>query len=192
MIARVQGRVESQESNALIVAVNGLGLRVLVPGPCAAAAEVGEPVVLFTYLHVRENELSLYGCATEEELLLFEQLLSVSGIGPKLAMSMLSAMSAEALCRAISQEQPGLLSRVPGVGKRTAEKIVFDLKDKVAAAVGPTGVAQLTDADAEVIEALTGLGYSVVEAQRAVQSVPRDVTEVEDRLRIALASFARP
>jgi len=192
MIARLQGRVEARDKGALIVAVNGLGLRVLVPAPCAAGAQVGEPVALFTYLHVRENELSLYGCSSEEELSLFEQLLSVSGIGPKLAMSMLSAMSADALCQAISQEQPEFLTRVPGVGKRTAEKIVFDLKDKVTAGAIPTGLASLTDADTEVIDALTGLGYSIVEAQRAVQSVPREVTTVEDRLRMALGYYTRP
>jgi len=192
MIARLQGRVEARDKNALVVAVNGLGLKVLVPTPCAAAAQVGEPVALFTYLHVRENELSLYGCPSEEELSLFEMLLSVSGVGPKLAMSILSAMSADALYLAIGQEQPELLTRVPGVGKRTAEKIVFDLKDKVAAEAGPMELASLTDADTEVIDALTGLGYSIVEAQRAVQSVPREVTTVEERLRMALAYFVRP
>ena len=192
MIARLQGRVEARGKGALIVSVNGIGLRVLVPAPCAAGAQLGEPVALFTYLHVRENELSLYGCASEEDLSLFELLLSVSGVGPKLAMSMLSAMSADALCQAIGQEQPELLSRVPGVGKRTAEKIVFDLKDKVAAEAVRTGFASLTDADTEVIDALTSLGYSVVEAQRAVQSIPREVTTVEDRLRMALAYFIRP
>ncbi|HUW13144.1 MAG TPA: Holliday junction branch migration protein RuvA [Anaerolineae bacterium] len=192
MIARLQGRVEARDKNALVVAVNGLGLKVLVPTPCAAAAQVGEPVALFTYLHVRENELSLYGCPSEEELSLFEMLLSVSGVGPKLAMSILSAMSADALYLAIGQEQPELLTRVPGVGKRTAEKIVFDLKDKVAAEAGPMELASLTDADTEVIDALTGLGYSIVEAQRAVQSIPREVTTVEERLRMALAYFVRP
>jgi len=147
---------------------------------------------LFTYLHVRENELSLYGCSSEEELSLFELLLSVSGVGPKVAMSMLSAMSADALCLAIAQEQPEFLTRVPGVGKRTAEKIVFDLKDKVTAEAGPAGLASLTHADTEVIDALTSLGYSIVEAQRAVQSIPPEVTAVEGRLRLALAYFARP
>lgn len=192
MIARLQGRVAARDKNALIVEVNGLGLRVLVPAPVLAAAQVGEPVALFTYLHVRENELALYGCGSEEELALFEQLLTVSGVGPKVSLALLSAMSPEALRRAIGQEQPELLARVPGVGKKTAEKIVFHLKDKVPAEAVPEGLAALTEADTQVIEALTSLGYSIVEAQRAVQSVPPEVTEVEERLRLALAYFARP
>jgi Holliday junction DNA helicase RuvA len=191
MIARLQGRVAAQEKSALIVEVNGLGLRVLVPVPQAAAARVGEAVALFTYLHVRESELSLYGCATEEELALFEQLLSVSGVGPKVALSVLSAMSPDALYMAIGQNQPELLARVPGIGKRTAEKIVFHLKDKVPEGGVPEAVAALTEADTEVVDALIGLGYSVVEAQRAVQALPREVTEVEERLRLALAHFVR-
>lgn len=192
MIARLQGRVAARGKDYLIVEVNGLGFQVLVPAPVLAAAQVGEPVALFTHLHVRENELTLYGCGSEEELTLFEQLLSVSGVGPKAALALLSAMSPESLRLAIGQEHPELLARVPGIGKKTAEKIVFDLKDKMAVEAVPEGLVALTEADAEVIDALTSLGYSIVEAQRAVQSVPPEVTEVEERLRLALAYFARP
>lgn len=192
MIARLQGRVAAHSDGALIVEVNGLGFRVLVPAPVLAAAQVGEPMALFTHLHVRENELTLYGFGSEEELALFQQLLSVSGVGPKAALSLLSAMSPDALRLAIGQEQPELLARVPGIGKKTAEKIVFDLKDKMAVEPVPEGLAALTEVDAEVIDALTGLGYSIVEAQRAVQSVPPEVTEVEERLRLALAYFVKP
>ncbi len=192
MIARLQGRVAARDKDSLIVEVNGLGFRVLVPAPVLAAAQVGEPVALFTYLHVRENELTLYGCGSEEELALFQQLLSVSGVGPKVTLALLSAMSPDALRLAIGQEQPELLSRVPGIGKRTAEKIIFHLKDKIPVEAVPEGLAALTEADTEVIDALTSLGYSIVEAQRAVQSVPREVTEVEERLRLALAYFVRP
>jgi Holliday junction DNA helicase RuvA len=192
VIARLQGRVAARDKDSLIVEVNGLGFRVLVPAPVLAAAQVSEPVALFTYLHVRENELTLYGCGSEEELALFQQLLSVSGVGPKVTLALLSAMSPDALRLAIGQEQPELLSRVPGIGKRTAEKIIFHLKDKIPVEAVPEGLAALTEADTEVIDALTSLGYSIVEAQRAVQSVPREVTEVEDRLRMALAYFVKP
>jgi len=154
MIARLQGRVAARGKDYLIVEVNGLGFQVLVPAPVLAAAQVGEPVALFTHLHVRENELTLYGCGSEEELTLFEQLLSVSGVGPKAALALLSAMSPESLRLAIGQEQPELLARVPGIGKKTAEKIVFDLKDKMAVEAVPEGLAALTEADAEVIDAL--------------------------------------
>jgi len=154
MIARLQGRVAARSDSALIVEVNGLGFRVLVPAPVVTAAQVGEPVALFTHLHVRENELTLYGFGSEEELALFQQLLSVSGVGPKAALALLSSMSPDALRLAIGQEQPELLARVPGIGKKTAEKIVFDLKDKIPVEAVPEGLAALTEADTEVIDAL--------------------------------------
>ncbi len=122
----------------------------------------------------------------EEELALFENLIGVSGVGPKLALNVLSGMAPDALRLAIGQEQPDLLARVPGIGKKTAQKIVLELKDKVGPVEVAEGLAALTEADAAVIDALTALGYSIVEAQRAVQGLPRDVTDVEERLRAAL------
>jgi len=192
MIATLQGRVVSRGQRSLVVQVNGVGFRVFAPTHQLDSAREGEPVALFTYLHVRESELTLYGCSSEEELRLFEQLISVSGVGPKAALALLSSMPADTLCLAIVREQSDVLERAPGVGRRTAEKIVFDLKDKVAVLELPEGMSALTDADAEVIEALTALGYSVVEAQRSVQRLPREVTDVGERLRQALQWLARP
>jgi Holliday junction DNA helicase RuvA len=192
MIATLQGRVVSRGQQSLVIQVNGIGLRVFAPSHLLDSAPEGEPIALFTYLHVRESELTLYGCSSEEELRLFEQLISVSGVGPKAALALLSSMPAETLCLAIMREQSDVLERAPGIGRRTAEKIVFDLKDKVAVHEMPEGMAALTDADGEVIEALTALGYSVVEAQRSVQRLPRDVTDVGERLRLALQLLAKP
>lgn len=191
MIASVEGRVRAATKDALVVDIGGIGLRVAVPQPTLAAARVGEPIFLHTYLVVREDELALIGFASEDELDLFGKLIGVSGIGPRLGLAILSAMAPDALRLAISQEQPDLLARVPGIGKKTAQKIVLELKDKVGAVEVAEGLAALTEADAAVIDALTALGYSIVEAQRAVQSLPRDLTDVEDRLRRALASFSR-
>lgn len=192
MIASVEGRVLARGKDHLIVGLGGLGVKVFVPAPLLAQAQPGEPVFLHTYLHVREQELTLFGFGEAQELALFEALLGVPGVGPRSAMALLSAMAVDALRLAISQEQPGVLARVPGIGRKTAEKIVLELKDKVAVAEGiPAELAALTEADAEVIDALTALGYSIVEAQRAVQALPRDVTSVEDRLRLALASFGK-
>lgn len=191
MIARLQGTLVARGKDHVVVDVGGIGFAVRVPAPLLASAPLGEAVALFTHLHVRAEELALYGFQTEEELRLFELLLTVPGVGPRTALALLSAMPPDALRLAISQEQADLLGRIPGIGPKTAKKIVFDLKDKVGLAAGvPEGLAALTAADAEVIEALTALGYSIVEAQRAVQSVPREVTEVEERLRRALAYFA--
>ena len=191
MIASVEGRINARTQDALIVNVGGVGLRVLCTQPALAAARQGDLILLYTHLVVREDDLMLVGFATEEELFLFESLLRVQGIGPKLALSVLSSMAPDTLRLAISQEQPELLSRVPGIGRKTAQKIVLELRDKIGAPELAEGLAALTEADAAVIDALTTLGYSVVEAQRAVQGLPRDVTDVEDRLRRAMASLAK-
>ena len=189
MIASVEGRVAARGPNALIVNVGGIGLRVLCPQTVLATARVGEPVLLFTHLIVREDELTLVGFANEDELTLFEQLITVTGVGPRLALGLLSAMAPDSLRLAIGQEQPEVIARAPGIGKKTAQKIVLELRDKVGLAEAPEGLAALTEADSAVIDALTALGYSIVEAQRAVQGLPKDLTDVEERLRRALASF---
>jgi Holliday junction DNA helicase RuvA len=189
MIASIHGRVEAVTKDGLIVTVAGIGLRVSCPQATRATARVGEPITLHTHLVVREDELALVGFTSTEELTLFEQFISVSGVGPKLGLSLLSAMAPDALRLAIGQEQPDLLARIPGIGKKTAQKIVLELKDKVGPVEVAEGLAALTEADAAVIDALTALGYSIVEAQRAVQSLPRDITDVEERLRRALTSF---
>lgn len=189
MIASVEGRLSAIEKRAIVVRVGGIGLRIYVPDSfCARCGPVGSTVSLHTHLHLREDEISLYGCDTEDELRLFEQLLGVSGVGPRLAMSLLSTLSADAIRNAIVTEQSSILSSVPGVGTKIAKKLIFDLKDKIqfAGVVAPT-MPQHIDQDSEVMAALTTLGYSVVEAQTALQHVPPDVTDVEDRLRAALA-----
>ena len=180
MIRQVRGSVVAAGDNYLIVeagdAAAGIGLRVFTPEPTAARCLVGDPVGLHTHLHVRENELSLYGFEQQDELAIFEALLGVSGVGPKVALAALGALTPESL-------------RLP-VSNRTAEKVVVELKDKLAPAEGDlAALATAPDADAEVMEALTSLGYSVVEAQRALQQIPADVTGVEERLRLALSRF---
>ncbi len=189
MISILEGTIYAKLNDALIVMVGGVGLRVLVPQPLLKASRAGEPVFLHTHLVVREDELSLIGFATDDELDLFHKLITVSGVGPKLALSVLSNMAPDALRMAIGQEHAEMLARVPGIGKRTAGKIVLELKDKMGEVEISEGLAALTEADAAVIDALTALGYSIVEAQRAVQGLPRDVTDVEERLRRALSSF---
>lgn len=190
MISTIEGRVLSRGRDHLVIGLGGLGIRVQVPADLLASARPGDSLHLYTHFHVREQELALFGFAEAQDLALFEMLLGVQGVGPRLALATLSAMPADALRLAISQEQPGVVARVPGIGKKTAQKIVLELKDKIAITEGvPPELAALSEADAEVIDALTSLGYSIVEAQRAVQALPQDVTDVEERLRLALASF---
>ncbi len=192
MIANLKGRVEARGKDYVVVGVGGIGFKVYVPMSVLETSEgLGRQVELFTHLHVRENGLTLYGCGSEDELALFELLLGVSGVGPRLALTMLSTMSPDSLRLAIAQANAMVLTRVPGIGPKVANKIIFHLKDKIAVEVGPEAVPFLTDADAEVIAALTSLGYSVVEAQSAIQTLPAEEMEIEERVRLALAYFAR-
>jgi Holliday junction DNA helicase RuvA len=193
MIDRLSGTVWSTSEDHIVVRVGGVGLHVRVPvGVLAQLDDLGQPVELFTHLHVRENEWALFGFLTEEELTLFKLLLSISGVGPKVAMALLGTVSPDALRQAVVQEEPGLLSRVPGIGPKTARAIIFHLKDKIIPS-GVESVPLLSDTDAEVIAALTGLGFSLVEAQAALQSLPRDDgLPVEERVRQALTYFASP
>ena len=191
MIASLQGTVTATGKDFIVLQVGGLGFRVFVPQRLLeGGTELGAEIKLFTHLHVRENELTLYGCATEEELALFRLLLGVSGIGPKVALAILSFLPPDHLRAAIAQEDVTTLARVPGIGPKTAKKMVFDLKDKVAAEV-PLGEPRpiLTEADADLIAALTSLGYSVVEAQAAIQALPREPLPLEERVRLSLAYF---
>jgi Holliday junction DNA helicase RuvA len=168
-----------------------LPLKVSVPVPLAAHAAAGHPLALFTHLTVREDALALYGFETPEQLKFFELLLSVSGVGPKAALSLLSHFAVDSLRQAIAQSRPDRLSGVPGVGKKTAEKIIFHLKEKISAGPG-TGDAGWSETDAEIVSALTTLGYSLVEAQSALQTIPADSpADLETRMRLALQGLGK-
>ena len=192
MIRRLRGRIEHIEEDHIIVDVGAFGVAVFEPQAQIVQQRSGQAVALFTYLHVREQELTLFGFTSAEDMQLFEMLLGVSGVGPRLALAMLSTLTQDTIRLAVANEEPGLLTRVPGIGAKSARKILFHLKDKLAPAdlEGIGGISALTDEDAEIIEALTSLGYSVVEAQRAVQSLPKDAHGVEERLRLALSQMS--
>jgi Holliday junction DNA helicase RuvA len=193
MISRLRGTVESIDKDSLIVMVGGVGLKIRASATAREIAGRSRSIELFTHLQVRENEIGLYGFASEEELALFELLIGVTGIGPKAALSVLASAPPDRLRRAIAAEELEIFTRVPGVGPKTAKNIVFHLKDKVGAIPGAPGLAAITEDDTELLAALTSLGYSVVEAQAALASVPRDSgASPEERLRLALAYFARP
>ena len=190
MIATLRGEVAQIEDGTLILDVGGVGLRVLVPAPLRARLRVGEPALLFTHLVVRQDALTLYGFETQADRELFGLLLGVDGVGPRIGLAVLSSMPREDVHRAIFSEQSELLSKVPGVGKKTAQKIVLHLHDKLSPVGALPPAARILDKDAEVLAALTALGYSVVEAQAAIQAIPGDAPDdVEQRLRLALQSF---
>jgi Holliday junction DNA helicase RuvA len=176
----------------VVVRVGGVGLDVNVPSDVVDQLEIEQPVELYTHLQVRENDLTLFGFHTEEDVEVFRLLLSVSGVGPKCALSLLSTMTIDALRQAVAQNEVGMLTRVPGIGQKTAKAIIFHLRDKLAPVDVSAGPA-LGAGDAETITVLTGLGFSLVEAQRAIQSLPRDEDlSPEERVRLALAYFAAP
>lgn len=191
MIATLRGEIDQVEEHALIVEVGGVGLRVFVAAPLLARVKAGEGILLHTHLVVREDALSLYGFETQAERELFTLLLGVDGVGPKVSLAVLSNLSLDTVQHAVVAEQSEVLGRVPGVGKKTAQKIVLYLHDRLKPSDTLGRLAALSDRDGEVLAALTALGYSVVEAQTAIQSLPKDAPEdVEERLRIALQNFS--
>jgi Holliday junction DNA helicase RuvA len=191
MIASLSGTVNSIGFDHVILEVGGVGIKVHVPAPLRDQLRSGETTFLHTHLIVRQDALTLYGFETTESREYFELLISVDGIGPKLALTTLSVMNPDAIRRAVFNEQGEVFTRVPGVGKKTAQKIVLYLQDKIKGVEGLAPMAVMTDVDTEILSALTTLGYSVIEAQAALQAIPRDApSDVETRLRLALQYFA--
>jgi Holliday junction DNA helicase RuvA len=192
MIATLRGEITQIEDNAVIVETGGIGIRLFVPAPLRERLKIGEVIFLFTHLVVREDDWKLYGFDTQADRELFNTLLGVDGVGPRMALAVLSTLNLDTVQRAVFSDEPDLLSRVPGVGKKTAQKMILYLHDRLKPVSGLEKIASMTDADSEVLAALTALGYSVVEAQTAIQSIPKDAPDdVEERLRLALQQFTR-
>jgi Holliday junction DNA helicase RuvA len=192
VISRIRGTVLNIKSPAVVVDVQGVGFRVLCSQAAIDTLDLGRNCDLHTHLIVREDDLSLFGFANEDELELFQLLLTVQGVGARTGLAMLSKLSPETLRDAVSKQQVETLSRVPGIGKKTAEKIIFSLKGKLGGldAAPAVGTVALSAVDTEVIAALTALGYSVAEAQGALASLPRgEPMDLEEKLRRSLAYF---
>jgi Holliday junction DNA helicase RuvA len=190
VIATVSGLIQEILPDSLVVEVGGVGLQIFVPASLRDQLRPGEMVSLSTYLVVRQDILALYGFESREGRQYFTLLLTVDGVGPKLALQVLSVLSPDAIRRAVFHEQPEVFTRVPGIGRKTAQKILLQLQDKIPGEAGLEPVAAISEVDGEVLSALTSLGYSVVEAQAALQAIPRDTPqEVETRLRLALQYF---
>lgn len=176
--------------DTVVVEVQGVGYRASVPVSILAKAKEGDKIFLWTHLAVRENSQDLYGFETKEDLSWFELLLTVSGIGPKSALAILNAVDTKALERAISGNNPTALSSAFGVGKKTAEKICLELREKVG--ISETGVGERTSStDTDAVDALVGLGYSVREARDAVRLIPKETEGTEARIREAIRAASR-
>ena len=188
MIAGIEGILKSRGEDWIIVEVGGMSFRLQSPTSTIVTLGIpGDRVKLHTHLHVREDSLTLYGFASPEELRLFELLIGVSGIGPKTALALLSALSPERFEVAIARGDVEALSSVPGIGKKTAARLVLELKGKFEQ-VGVAGRSRHEDVKA----ALVSLGYSAAEANSAIATLP-DAPDLslEDKIKLALQHFAR-
>ena len=191
MIASLQGTVESLSSDWAIINVNGVGFQVYLPtSVLSTLGTVGEEVKLHTHLHLKEDEATLYGFGSADELRLFQTLIGVSGLGPKLALAMLSAMSVDQLAMAIATGSADLLTTIPGIGKKMADRLILELKDKIGAGLIATPAVQLAQENTDVLAALTSLGYSVTEASRAVATLPASSgLSLEEKIKVVLQYF---
>ena len=193
MIRRLIGYVMAAERQTVVVgfsAVRGLCLEVWVSDPQSPELAVGTEVTLITYLHVRPEELSLFGFLAEEEYQTFMQLIRVSGVGPKVAIGMLGVMSPAVLVQAILHNDPKVISQAPGVGLRTARKIILELADRITDLdTLVQGIVPPADQDADMLAALTQMGFSATEASKALGQVPADVQDEGERLRLALQNL---
>ncbi len=191
MIASLQGKLDSLGSDWSIINVNGIGFQVYMPtSTLSSLGTIGEEVKVYTHLHPREDSITLYGFSSAEELWLFETLIGVSGLGPRLALAMLSAMSTEQLTMAIATGNADLLTVVPGIGKKVASRIVLELKEKIGAGWVVTPTTQFAQENTDVLAALTSLGYSATEATKAIATLPPDQNlSLEDKIKLALQYF---
>jgi holliday junction DNA helicase RuvA len=187
MIARLRGRYDGDAGDGIVLDVNGVGYLVAATGRARRRAREADEVTLETYLHVREDTMQLYGFADADERELFQALLTVSGIGPKVALAIVSGSTPGELRRAIVLEDTARFEAIPGIGKKTAQRVVLELREKVSAqAIAVPSSADGVPADALVArDALVELGYSVVEAERALAEVDPDLP-AEERVREAL------
>ncbi len=190
MIAFLSGRVAGNTASHALIDVGGVGFKLAMSTRSLTSLPAdGDEVTVFTHLHVREDDLSLFGFESDDERSLFERLITVSGIGPKVALAMLSALSPDALMRAIAGEDVALLSSVPGIGKKTAQRVIIELKDKLdlpdlaGAGGGPEPAAAAAARDA-----LLSMGFSPAEAAAALNGAPAGAT-AEQLLRMGLKSL---
>lgn len=189
MIAKIKGKIEYIKDGHAVIDVNGVGYKIFLTNYNLGKISGKENVELFIHTHVREDILALYGFLNLVELDMFELLLSVSGVGPKAALGILSVAEPKTIRTAIINEDPSILTKVSGVGKRTAERVIVELKNKIADL--SVGEKEEVVADSDALEALASMGYSVTEAREALKSVSKDVKDVGERVKLALRNLGK-
>ena len=191
MIATLEGQIAQATTDRLILSVGGVGIEVIAPYSTTEKLDAGR-VFLYTRLVVREDSLTLYGFGTVGERELFDAVLKISGIGPRTAIAMLSTLSVDQIRSAVLNERPEIISRVPGIGKKTAQKVLLELQDKLGDHLDALPADSEDATTVELLDALTGFGFSVVEAQTAIQQLPPSApSDLEARLRLVLQSLGR-
>lgn len=185
MISYISGNIIHIADKFVIIETNGIGYKVFLPIDTILKCEEEKTKSFWTYLAVRENSLDLYGFETKEENAFFELLLDVSGIGPKSALSILNVAPVLTLQKAIATGDTSYLNKVSGIGKKTAEKIIIELRDKLQSYKNEDGIRSLRD-EGDIIEALKALGYSQVEARDAVKKIPNEIQKTTDKIKEAL------
>ena len=191
MIGRLSGILLEKNPPQLLIDCNGVGYEVGVPmSTFYNLPGLGEKVVLLTHLTVREDAHLLYGFGSAEERNVFKQLIKISGVGARTALSILSGMSVADLAQAITLQEAGRLTKVPGIGKKTAERLLLELKGKLGADLGAIGGAVHNDATSDILNALVALGYSDKEAMLALKQVPAG-SGVSDGIKLALKSLSK-
>jgi Holliday junction DNA helicase RuvA len=193
MIALLHGELHAKGMDWVIVQVGGIGFQVRVPASILdELGDVGETVRLYTRLLVRDDAMALYGFATPEQLELFDLLLGVTGIGPKSALTLLSSTAPETLRLAIAREDVDMLTRVPGIGRKTASRLILELKGRIdLGRLGLSGGVALSPEQTELVDVLTNLGYTTAEARAAAAALPPEAKgqPLEERIRLALRYF---
>ena len=193
MIAGLDGTLEQINTDSAIIRVGGVSFQVYTPASTLGQlGSMGDRVRLHTHLHWKEDSTALYGFATSQELDLFKMLIAVSGVGPKSALSVLSTLKPDDLVSAILGSNADLIAQAPGIGKKTASRVILDLKEKLEKGWGGMVSTCPTGDNADMVAALTNLGYSTADATRAAAAVPssEDLT-LEDKIRLALRHLAR-
>jgi Holliday junction DNA helicase RuvA len=191
VIGRIAGILVEKSFPQVIVSCNGVGYEIDVPmSTFYPLPRTGEEVTLLTHLVVREDAHLLFGFLTAQERTAFRQLLKISGVGPKVALSVLSGMSVDDLSAAVASEDAARLTKVPGIGKKTAERLVLELRDKLPKALPALTRPDASAASSDVVNALLGLGYNEREAQAAVKALPPDL-QLADAIRQALKALAK-
>jgi len=193
MIASITGLIKSKKENWVLIETGGLGYKVFVPNNVLGALRIGEQCFLYTYHYIKEDNQALYGFTSFEEQELFELLLSISGIGPKVALSVLNAATVQELKSAIIEDNPDILTGVAGIGTKIAKKIVLELKSKIKIGdVRPVGTKSIdVGAHIDAYEALLRLGYNAVEARAALKMIPENIKDPEERVKAALKNLGK-